>query len=139
MRYPGGWNVGGQDSECDISRVDGTSADKIPDVRYPDKVERRPDRIPDVKYPEKVERRPDKIPTPGGMSYDSRPGGMSDATRRKGDVYMSKREKATWQVLGRIPQVGDFSADHHLGSGWLCKRFRAVMGGCITTKGKTTG
>ena len=31
--------------------------DRIPDVRYPEKVERRPDRIPDVRYPEKVEHR----------------------------------------------------------------------------------
>ena len=75
---------------------------------------------------------------PGGMR-DSRSGGMSDATRRNGNVYVSKKEEATWQVFGRIPQVGGFSADHHLGSGWLCKRFRAVIGGCITTKGKTVG
>ena len=78
--------------------------DRIPDVRYPDKVERRPDRIPDVRYPEKVECRPDRIPTPGGMSYDSRPGGISDATRRNGDVCVSKREEATWHFLGRISQ-----------------------------------
>ena len=31
-------------------------ADRIPDVRYPEKVERWPD-IPDVRYPEKVEHR----------------------------------------------------------------------------------
>ena len=37
------------------------SADRIPDVRYLEKVERRPDRIPDVRYPEKVERWPDRI------------------------------------------------------------------------------
>ena len=36
--------------------------DKIPDVRYPEMVERRPDKIPDVRYPKKVERRPDRIP-----------------------------------------------------------------------------
>ncbi|RVW94101.1 hypothetical protein CK203_038220 [Vitis vinifera] len=95
--------------------------------------------IPDVRYPKKVERRPDRILTLSGMSYDSRLGGMSDATRRNGDVCVSKKEEATWQVLGRIPEVGGFSIDHHLGSGWLCKRFRAVMGGCITTKGKTAG
>ena len=50
VRYPGGWNVNGQDSGCDISRwmecrrtgfrmwdirVDGMSADRISDVRYP--------------------------------------------------------------------------------------------------------
>ena len=92
------------------------------------------DRIPDMIYP-------------GGMRESFRLGGMSDATRRKGGVCVSKREEAcvskreeaTWQVLGRIPQVGGFSADHHLGSGWLCKCFRGVMGGCITTKGKTAG
>ena len=72
-----------------------------------------------------------------GVMRDSRLGGMSDATRRNGDVCVSKKEEATWQVLGRIPQVGGFSADHHLGSGWLCKWFRVVMGGYITTKGKT--
>ena len=45
--------------------------DRVPDARYPGKVERRPDRIPDVRYPEKVERRPDRIPDvryPDGMS-----------------------------------------------------------------------
>ena len=31
------------------------------DVKYLEKVERRPDRIPDVRYPEKVECRSDKI------------------------------------------------------------------------------
>ena len=35
--------------------------DRISNVRYPEKAERRLDRIPDVRYPEKVERRPDKI------------------------------------------------------------------------------
>ena len=30
---------------------------QAPDVKYPEKVERRPDKIPDVRYPEKVERR----------------------------------------------------------------------------------
>ena len=34
---------------------------QAPDVKYPEKVERRPDKIPDVRYPEKVERRPNKI------------------------------------------------------------------------------
>ena len=29
----------------------GTSADRIPDARYPRKVERRPGRIPDVRHP----------------------------------------------------------------------------------------
>ena len=32
------------------------------DVKYPEKVERRPDRIPNVRYPEKVEWRWDRIP-----------------------------------------------------------------------------
>ena len=31
------------------------------DVKYPEKVERRPDRIPNVRYPEKVERRSNRI------------------------------------------------------------------------------
>ena len=30
---------------------------QAPDVKYPEKVERRPDRILDVGYPEKMERR----------------------------------------------------------------------------------
>nr|CAN75620.1 hypothetical protein VITISV_023701 [Vitis vinifera] len=34
---------------------------QAPDVKYPEKVERRPDRIPDVRYPEKVECRPNRI------------------------------------------------------------------------------
>ena len=41
-------------------------------MKYPEKVERRSDRIPDMRYP-------------GGMSENSRPGGMSDATCRKGE------------------------------------------------------
>ena len=93
------------------------------------------DRIPDVIYPGEMR----ESFRPGGMRENFRPGGMSDATRRKGDICVSKKEEATWQFLGRIPQVGGFSADHHLGSRWLCKRFRAVMGGCITIKGKTAG
>ena len=32
-------------------------SEKVPDVKYPEKVERHPDRISDVRYPEKVERR----------------------------------------------------------------------------------
>ena len=40
------------------------------------------DRIPDVIYS-------------GGTRESFRPGGMSDATRRKGDVCVSKREEAT--------------------------------------------
>ena len=39
------WNVGGQNSRCEISGESGTSADIIPDVRYPEKVKRWPDRI----------------------------------------------------------------------------------------------
>ena len=33
------------------------SVDRIPDVRYPEEVERWPDRIPDVRYLEEVECR----------------------------------------------------------------------------------
>ena len=74
----------------------GCQPDIIAAVRHPNKVERWPD--PDVRYPEKAKRRqdpdvvgyrPDRIPFPGEMSYDSRPGGMSDAPRRKGDVRVS--------------------------------------------------
>ena len=38
-----------------------------------------------------------------------------------------------------LMQVGGFSVGHHMGSEWLCKRFRAVLGGCVTTRGKITG
>ena len=70
----------------------------LPDVKYPEKVERRPDRIAVVRYPERVgcwpdriaavrhpERmgcRPDRIAAvrhPGGIGENFRPGGMSDA------------------------------------------------------------
>ena len=57
------------------------SADRIPDVIHPEKMERWLDRIPDIRYL----------------------GGMSDVTRRKGDVCVSKRKKATWQFLERPP------------------------------------
>ena len=97
--------------------------DRIPAVRYPKKVGRRPDRIlamrylhrpdiiPDVRYPGKVGRRPDRISSgwnerefrPDGMSENFLPGGMSDATCRKGDVCVSKGEGATRHFLGRIP------------------------------------
>ena len=90
--------------------MDGMSADKISDVRYP-----------------------------GRMRENFRPGGMNDATYRKGPFACPREREPCGTFLGRIPQVGGFSADHHLGSGWLCKRFRGVMGGCITTKGKTAG
>ena len=57
----------------------------------PDKVERWSGRILDVRHP-------------GGVSDDFHPGGMSYATRRKGAVYVSKGEEATWHFLVRIPQ-----------------------------------
>ena len=38
------------------------AADRIPDVRYPEKVEWRRDRIPDERYPEEVEWQRDRIP-----------------------------------------------------------------------------
>ena len=47
-----GWNVGGQDSGCEISEEGGTLADRIPDARYPRKVERQRGRIPDVRHPD---------------------------------------------------------------------------------------
>ncbi|WKA06683.1 hypothetical protein VitviT2T_024573 [Vitis vinifera] len=45
---------------CLIGEVETPSSPirrQAPDVKYPEKVERRPDKIPDVRYPEKVERR----------------------------------------------------------------------------------
>ena len=50
-------------------------------MRHPDKVDVA-DRISDVRHPDKVERWPDRIPEvrhPGGMSENFRPSGMSDA------------------------------------------------------------
>ena len=47
--------VAGQNFGCEISGGDGMLADRIPNVRYPEKVEWRRDRIPDVRYLEKVE------------------------------------------------------------------------------------
>ena len=76
---------------------------QAPDVKYPEKVERRPDRITVVRYPDKVGHRSDRIAAmrhsdkverwpgiipdvrhPGGVSDDFCPGGMSYVTRRKG-------------------------------------------------------
>nr|CAN69294.1 hypothetical protein VITISV_028883 [Vitis vinifera] len=53
---------------------------QAPDVKYPEKVERRLDKIADVRYPDGMSEnfRPD------GMNDDFRPGGMSYATRHKG-------------------------------------------------------
>ena len=39
----------------------------------------------------------------GRMSENFSPSGMSDVTRRKGDVWVSKREEVTWQFLERPP------------------------------------
>ena len=73
--------------------------DRIAAVRYPEKVRCRSDRIAAVRHSDKVERWPDpNVRYPGGMSENFRPGGMSDATCRKG-------EGATRQFLGRIPQL----------------------------------
>ena len=49
-------------------------------MKYPEKVERRLDRIPDVRYH-------------GGMSENFRPGGMSDATCRKGPSACPKERE----------------------------------------------
>ena len=51
-------------------------------MRYPGGMST--ERIPDARHP-------------GGMSENFRPGGMSDATRRKGDrLHAQGRERATW-------------------------------------------
>ena len=51
---------------------------QAPDVKYPEKVERRSDRIAAVRYPEKVERWPDlDVRCPGGMSENS-PSGWNE-------------------------------------------------------------
>ena len=84
VRYPGGWNDGGQDSGCDISGWNvGRKEFRMGDIR----VECQGGRIPDVRHPDKVERWPDRIPEvrrPGGMSENFCLGGMNDATYRKG-------------------------------------------------------
>ena len=99
----------------------GTSAGQAPDVRYP---ERGNEGFPSgcMRDSRSGGMRDSR---PGGMSYDSRPGGMSDATCRKGPSTCPRE---------REPR-GTFLGGSH--SGWLCKQFRAVMNGCITTKGKT--
>ncbi|RVW23201.1 hypothetical protein CK203_099546 [Vitis vinifera] len=77
----------------------------VPDMKYPEKVERRPN--PDVRYPDEVGCRPDRIAAviysekvgcrPDRIAAVIYPGGMSDATCRK-------EERDTWHILGRIPQ-----------------------------------
>ena len=107
---------------------------------YPEKLERRPDRrrmwdiwrrwdvgrtewrLWDIQI--RVERWPDRIPNmryPGGMR-DSRPGEMRDVTCRKGPSTCPRKREPCGTFLGRIPQ-------------WVV--VQAVLGGCITTKGKT--
>ncbi|WJZ82578.1 hypothetical protein VitviT2T_002325 [Vitis vinifera] len=56
--------------------------DRIPDARYPEKVERQPDRIPDVRYLEKVERWPDRIPN---VRYPEK-------VERRPDIILSRVE-----------------------------------------------
>ena len=114
-----------------LSEEVGTSVGQAPDVRYSEKVGCRPDRMAAVRHPNKVECWSDRISDMrdsrlGGMR-DSRSGGMSDATCRKGPSTCPRE---------REPR-GTFLGGSH--SGWLCKQFKAVLGGCITTKGKTAG
>ena len=68
------------------------SADRIPDVRYSEKVERQPDRIPDMRYP-------------GGMRENFRSGGMSDATCCKGSSTCP-REREPRGTFREDPTVG---------------------------------
>ena len=99
-------------------------------MRHSEKVGCRPDRIVAVRHLDKIEHWPDRIPDvrhPGGMRENFRPGGMSDATCRKGPSTCPRE---------REPR-GTFLGGSH--SGWLCKQFKAVLGGCITTKGKIVG
>ena len=84
--------------------------ERIPDVRYPEKVERRPDRIPDVRYPDKVERRSDRIPDARYLEkVERQPDKILPRVEwamsriAKGTVCMCKGERATWHFLGRIP------------------------------------
>ena len=83
----------------------GTSGGQAPDVRYPEKVGCRPDRMTAMRHPDKVEHWSDIIPDmryPGGMR-DSRPGGMSDATCRKGPSACPRKREPRNTFLGRIP------------------------------------
>ena len=109
----------------------GTSAGQAPDVRYPERGNEGFSSGWNGGFSSGNEG------FLSGCMRDSRPGGMSDATCRKGPSTCPRKREPRGTFLGRIPQVGGFSTDHHLGSGWLCKQFRAVMNGCITTKGKT--
>ena len=79
--------------------------DIIPAVIHPDKVGCRPDRMAAVRHPDKVERWPGRIPDvrhPSGMSDNFHLGGMSCATRRKGEGVMWHffREDPTGRGVG---------------------------------------
>ena len=97
MRYPE--KVGcRQDRIATVRYLEkvGCRSDRIAAVRYPEKVGCRPDRIAAVKHPDKVERWPGKIPDvrhPDGTSENFRPGGMSDATCRKGPSVRPKERE----------------------------------------------
>ena len=48
---------------------------------------------------------------------------------QSGQLVIKSVSCMDWQwaeSLLMLMQVGGFSVDHHLGSGWLCKQFRAV-------------
>ena len=80
--------------------------DKIAAVRHPEKVGCRPDRIATVRYPEKVGCQPDRIAAvrhPGGISENFRPGGMSDATRRKEGGMRDQGRESHVAIFGEDP------------------------------------
>ena len=79
---------------------------QAPDIKYPEKGERRPDRMAAVRYLDKVERWPNRMAAvrhPGGVSDDFRPDGMNYAMHRKGVVFVAMGKEVTRHFLGRIP------------------------------------
>ena len=84
----------------------GCRPDRIAAVRHPEKVGCRSDRIAAVRHPNKVERWPGRIPDvrhPGRISENFRPGGMSEATRRKGGGLRGQGRGIHVAIFGEDP------------------------------------
>ena len=104
------------------------------------KWEFRPDRMAAVRYPDKgnVGGQNSGYEISGWNKGEFRPGRMCDATLRKGG-RLRVQEKGSHVAVFRettIWVVGGFSADHDLGSRWLCKRFRGGYGRLHNHQGK---
>ena len=79
---------------------------QAPDVKYPKKVERQPDIIAAVRHLDKVEMlAASGCEISGCMSENFHLGGMSNATRRKGDRLRVLKRGSHAAILGRIPHV----------------------------------